>query len=68
MQTAVQYAVEKLEKFIPAGNQLAIRLILDETLKMEKEYIMEARNNGIESTLKGYTISNEEYYNQTYNK
>lgn len=68
MQTAVQHVVEKLEKFIPAGNQLAIRLILDEALRMEKEHIMEARNNGIESTLKGYTISNEEYYNQTYNK
>jgi hypothetical protein len=37
-------------------------------LQREKEQIMESRNNGIQSTLKGYSVSNEEYYNQTYNQ
>ena len=42
--------------------------ILDTALEKEKEQILDARNNGIQSTLKGYSISNEEYYNQTYNQ
>ena len=37
-------------------------------LEKEKEQIIDARNNGIVNTLKGYCISNEEYYNQTYNQ
>tara|TARA_R110000868_G_scaffold205741_2_gene454349 strand:- start:137 stop:331 length:195 start_codon:yes stop_codon:yes gene_type:complete len=36
--------------------------------EMEKEQIMESRNNGIVGALKGYSISNEDYYNETYNK
>jgi len=35
--TAVEYAVEKLEKFIPSGNQLAIEAILEKAKEMEKE-------------------------------
>jgi hypothetical protein len=42
--------------------------IKDKAKAMEKEQIMESRNNGIVSTLKGYSISNEDYYNETYNK
>jgi hypothetical protein len=37
-------------------------------LEKEKEQIMDARNDGIVSNIKGYCISNEEYYNQTYNQ
>lgn len=37
-------------------------------IEKEKEQIIDAHNNGIQSTLKGYSISNEEYYNQTYNQ
>ena len=39
-----------------------------ELLKVEKEQIIKARSSGITSTLKGYAISNEEYYNETYIK
>jgi hypothetical protein len=42
MKTAVQIAVEKLEQFIPPGNQLSIRLILDEALEEEKQQIINA--------------------------
>ena len=35
-------------------------------LEKEKEQIIDARNDGIVSNIKGYCISNEEYYNQTY--
>ena len=64
MKTAVQIAVEKLEQFIPAGNQLSIRLILDEALEKEKEQICNAYTDGLE----GPYIGAEEYYNQTYNQ
>lgn len=37
-------------------------------LEKEKEQIIDARDNGIKSTLKGYAISNEEYYKETYNQ
>jgi hypothetical protein len=37
MRTAVEFAVEKLEKFIPSGNQLAVEVILEQALEMEKE-------------------------------
>jgi hypothetical protein len=36
-QTAVEFAVEQLEKFIPEGNQIAIYAILEKAKEMEKE-------------------------------
>ena len=38
-QTAVEFAVEKLENLIPSGNQLAIGIILNQAKEMEKEQI-----------------------------
>jgi|LakMenE01Jun11ns_1017448.scaffolds.fasta_scaffold9017894_2 hypothetical protein len=65
MKTAVQIAVEKLEQFIPPGNQLSIRLILDEALKKEKEQIINAAKSC--NYIGGATdIEAEKYYNQTY--
>jgi hypothetical protein len=37
MKTAVEFAVEKLEQFIPSGNQIAIGLIFQQAKEMEKE-------------------------------
>jgi tyrosyl-tRNA synthetase len=37
MKTAVEFAVEKLEQFIPSGNQLAVELILEQAKEMETE-------------------------------
>ena len=45
-----------------------IKIQAKDLLEKEKGQIMESRNNGIQSTLKGYSVSNEEYYNQTYNQ
>jgi hypothetical protein len=49
-QTAVEFAVEQLEKFIPAGNQIAIYAILEQAKEMEKQRIKnereEAYSNG----------------------
>ena len=72
MKTAVQIAVEKLEQFIPAGNQLSIRLILDEALEKEKEQIIDAYKNGygvsfIDGDNRNFSRP-QEYYNQTYGK
>ena len=36
-QTAVEFAVEKLEKLIPSGNQIAIYAILEQAKQIEKE-------------------------------
>lgn len=65
MKTAVQIAVEKLEQFIPAGNQLSIRIILDEALKKEKEQIEEAFRKG--RYFQAFGGSNvDTYYTETY--
>jgi hypothetical protein len=44
-QTAVEFAVEKLEKFIPSGNQLAILAILEKAKEMEKKQFIESIKN-----------------------
>jgi len=36
-QTAVEFAVEKLEKFIPSNNQLAVLAILEQAKVIEKQ-------------------------------
>jgi hypothetical protein len=36
-QTAVEFAVEQLEKFIPEGNQIAIYAILEKAKEMEEQ-------------------------------
>ena len=49
-QSAVEFAVEKLEKFIPSGNQFVISIILEQAKEMEDKRIknerVEAYNNG----------------------
>jgi hypothetical protein len=41
-QTAVEFAVEKLEKFIPSGNQFVISIILEQAKEMFEEQIKDA--------------------------
>jgi hypothetical protein len=71
-QTAVEFAVEKLEKFIPSGNQLAVLAILEQAREMEKQQIIDAYYIGAdeESDNHGYMYTNkdksEQYYNKTY--
>ena len=63
-QTAVDYAVEKLEKFIPSGNQLAIEAILEQAKEMYKEQLLDMGN---QFAIMGED-SPEQYYNETYGK
>jgi hypothetical protein len=68
-QTAVDFAVEQLEKLIPSGNQIIIRIILQKAKEMEKEQIMEAYRQGLQDYRKHYqgeVIRKEKYYNKTY--
>ena len=67
-QTAVDWLIEQLEVFVTLDEELTWDKMFDKAKAIEKEQIMDARNNGIVNTLKGYSISNEEYYNETYNK
>jgi hypothetical protein len=45
-QTAVDFAVEQLEKLIPSGNQILIGIILEKAKEMEKEQIEDAYDSG----------------------
>jgi hypothetical protein len=68
-QTAVDFAVEQLEKLIPSGNQILIGIILEKAKEMEKEQIIDARIDGDENyTLVGNKRKEyaEQYYNETY--
>lgn len=45
-----------------------LRKVQEQAKSMEKQQIIDARMDGINAALKGYAISNEEYYNETYGK
>jgi hypothetical protein len=45
-QTAVDFAVEQLEKLIPSGNQILIGIILGKAKEMEKEEMKEFYQDG----------------------
>ena len=62
-QTAVEFAVEKLEKLIPSGNQLLIGIILNQAKEMEKQQIMDAVDG---FPLDKRHLEGEKYYNETY--
>jgi hypothetical protein len=47
--TAVEFAVEQLEQLIPFGHQLAVRIILEQALEMEKQQLKEMYLKGIEN-------------------
>ena len=63
-QTAVEFAVEKLEKFIPSGKQLAILAILEQAKEMEKEQIVNSWDLSRRDI--DYPANGEQYYNETY--
>ena len=67
MKTAVEFAVEKLEKFIPGGNQIAIGLILEQAKEMEKERIVEAVYHTCSAMSHSDIPCGEQYYNKTFN-
>ena len=64
-QTAVDFAVEQLEKLIPTGNQIIIGIILKKAKEMEKGQIIEAYDTGVWDV--GCRNSDSKrYYNETY--
>jgi hypothetical protein len=70
-QTAIEFAVEKLAKFIPSGNQLVIHIILQEAKEIEKKQIIDTWDDGYETGY-GYLSAKfdnaEQYYNETFKK
>jgi peptide deformylase len=77
MKTAMQELIDKIQYSIDVQSGVSltetqvntlktVMLIAETLLEKEKEQIIDARNDGIVSNIKGYCISNEEYYNETY--
>lgn len=68
-QTAVEWLLQQVNGTGWGNFRIDIpKEIIEQAKQMEKEQIIQARDNGIEDTLKGYSISNEDYYNQTFNQ
>ena len=63
-QTTVRWLVSILNKdgFAPVLTDEEIQ----QALQMEREQIIDARQDGVDAVFKGYSISNKEYYNETY--
>jgi Rps23 Pro-64 3,4-dihydroxylase Tpa1-like proline 4-hydroxylase len=64
-QTAVEWLIEQIflnRKYITYEESIAF----EKAKAMEKEQIIDARQDGVDVVFKGYSISNEEYYNETY--
>ncbi len=67
-QTATQYLIEEIknDSFVQAKSIEEWNKVFEQALQMEREQIIDARQNGVDTVFKGYSISNEEYYNETY--
>jgi hypothetical protein len=67
-QSSVEYAVDKLEKLIPPGNQIIIRIILEQAKAIHKEEIKDAWDMGeyMGMYFPQYVQDTEQYYNETY--
>ena len=63
--TAVEFTVEQLEQLIPFGHQLAVRIILEQALEMEKQQIQDAYRINPNNEI--WSNSGIDYYNETYN-
>jgi hypothetical protein len=64
--TSVEYAVEKLEKFIPSGNQLVIEAILEQAKEMHKKEIMQVVYDSMGTNFDPNMGRAELYYNETF--
>lgn len=71
--TAVEYLIQQVNNVfghdrITVDQALQLMNVANEAKRMEREQIIQARGSGIEATVKGYSISNEDYYEETYVK
>ena len=64
-QTAVDFAVEQLEKLISSGNQIIIGIILEKAKQMEKEQIIQAYLSG-KWDANFRSIDSNQFYKETY--
>ena len=62
-QTAVEWLENQLKERYSFMNS---EPLFEQAKAMEKEQIIDARQDGVDVVFKGYSISNEEYYNETY--
>ena len=58
-----QYQNEKISESMLHFNRL---LALNQAKEMQKEQIINARQSGIDATINGKSISNVDYYNETF--
>ena len=68
-QTSIEYTVDKLENLIPPGNQMIIRIIIEQAKAMHKEEIENAFVECWKANMPdGYEckLSAKEYYNETF--
>ena len=62
-----QTAVEWLEKELKGVYESDyFNRLLEQAKQMEKEQIINARQSGIDATINGKSISNIDYYNETF--
>jgi hypothetical protein len=64
-QTAVEWLEEQMKTWGYLSAQMRVDIV-EQAKEMGKQQIIDARMDGINSALKGYAISNEQYYNETY--
>ena len=70
-QTALMQLIEWIEQqytkgIVPKASDISVKAT--SLLPVEKEIIVEARQDGIDGMLKGYTVSNNEYYDNKFTK
>ena len=65
-QTAVEWLIENMKKLNQHESLEEWNNLFEQAKVMEKEQIIDARQDGVDVVFKGYSISNEEYYNETY--
>ena len=73
-QTAVEWLEQEYKKWYRKGNPMLLKNVIEQAKEMEKEQIINARENGKWEITKcindpNYSFStSEQYYNETYNK
>lgn len=66
--TTLQLLFQKLDRVGDQQFLTYLKVNRANILELEKEQIVDARNSGIVATLKGYAISNDEYFEQTHGR
>ena len=68
-QTAVEWLWEQIDNTIPFQNIEASQIfngLLEQAKELEKQQIIDARQDGMNAERKGYGLNNEDYYTETY--